>query len=157
MQKYAEEVIFAARVSSRGLTAIYFVSPTSKVDHQFFTNKILTLIVEKDILRLHQGGERKVILHFDSASSHTTPAVYQYLDYHNLNHKTKEEWMSNTLGLTPMDYDSNRIFKESMFWKTPKDDELMSLKRRARQACENFPLPEITMLWSPGKQEWNLS
>jgi AraC-like DNA-binding protein len=90
-QKYAKQVIFAAGVSSRGVTGLYFVPPTSKVDHLFFINKILKPIMEKDIPRLYSGEERKVILHFDSATSHTTPTVYQYLDDHNVTYIRKEE------------------------------------------------------------------
>ncbi|OWA54008.1 hypothetical protein BV898_18431, partial [Hypsibius exemplaris] len=66
-------------VSYRGPTSIYFVPPTSKVNSAFFLNNIVKPIVEKDIPGLYLGEEHKVILHFDSASSHTTPAVYSYL------------------------------------------------------------------------------
>jgi hypothetical protein len=101
--------MFAAGVSSRGVTGLYFVPQTIKVDHLFFVNKILKSIVEKDIPRLYPGEERKVILHFDSATSHTTPAVYQYLDDHNVKYIRKEEWMSYSPDSSPMDYGPNGI------------------------------------------------
>ncbi|OQV22695.1 hypothetical protein BV898_03524 [Hypsibius exemplaris] len=69
----------AAGVLYRGATNICFVSPTSKVNSAFFLNNIVKPIVKKDIPRLYPGEEHKVSLHFDSASSHTTPAVYSYL------------------------------------------------------------------------------
>jgi AraC-like DNA-binding protein len=90
-QKYAKKVMFAAGVSSRGVTGLYFVPRTKKVDHFFFINKILEPIVQKDIPRLYPGEERKGILHFDFDTSHTTPAVYQYLDEHEVKHTKKEE------------------------------------------------------------------
>jgi hypothetical protein len=130
--------MFAAGVSSKGVTGIYFVPPTSKVDHVFFINEILKPIVEKDIPRLYPGEEQKVILHFDSATSHTTPEVYEYLDHHNVKYIRKEEWLSNSPDLSPMDYGPNGIFKELMFWKKPKD--LNGLKRNARQVWKKFLL-----------------
>ncbi|OQV19433.1 hypothetical protein BV898_06547 [Hypsibius exemplaris] len=77
-QKFPKKVMCAAGVSYRGATSIYFVSPTSKVDSAFFLNNIVKPIVEKGIPRPYPGKEHKVILHFDIASSHTTPAVYSY-------------------------------------------------------------------------------
>jgi hypothetical protein len=67
-QKYTKKLMFAVGVSSRGVTGLYFILPTSKVDHLFLVNKILESIVEKDIPRLYPGEERKFILHFDSLS-----------------------------------------------------------------------------------------
>ncbi|OQV23433.1 hypothetical protein BV898_02555 [Hypsibius exemplaris] len=67
------------RVSYCGATGIYFVLVTSKVNSTFFLNNIVKPILEKDVPRLYPGEEHKVILDFDSAPSHTTPAVYFYL------------------------------------------------------------------------------
>jgi hypothetical protein len=49
----------------------------------------------------------------------------------------KEEWMSNSTDLSPMDYGPNRNFDGLMFWKKSKD--LISLKRSARLVWKNFP------------------
>lgn len=72
-------------------------------------NKILKPIVEKDLPRLYSGEEKKVILHFDSAPSHTTPAVYKWLDTRKVKYIRKEDWMSNSPDLSSMDYGPNGI------------------------------------------------
>jgi hypothetical protein len=59
--------MYAAGVCAKGVTDMYFVPPTTKVNHWFFINSILKLIVEKDIPRLYPGEGHKVVLHFDSA------------------------------------------------------------------------------------------
>jgi len=67
-------------LSSKEIIRLYFVVPTSKVDQLFFFNKILKPIVEKNIPRLYLGEKQKVIPHFEPATSHTTPVIYEYLD-----------------------------------------------------------------------------
>jgi hypothetical protein len=59
--------MFAAGICANGKTRIYFVPPTTKLDRWFFIDKILRLIVKKDIPGLYPGKERLVCLHFDSA------------------------------------------------------------------------------------------
>ncbi|OQV14322.1 hypothetical protein BV898_11442 [Hypsibius exemplaris] len=137
-QKFPKKVMCAAGVSYRGPTSIYFVPPTSKVDSAFFLNNIVKPIVEKDIPRLYPGEEHKVILHFDSASSHTTPAVYSYLKSKKVKYIGKEDWMANSPDLSPMDFGPNGIFKKSMFKKKPKG--IPGLQRAARQVWKEFPL-----------------
>lgn len=137
-QKYAKKIMYAAGVSARGVTGIYFVPPTTKVNQKFFINKILKPIVERDIPRLYPGEEHKVILHFDSASSHTTPAVYQWLKDRKVKFIGKEDWLSNSPDMSPMDYGANGIFKKMMFATKPKD--LFGLERCARRVWKEFPL-----------------
>jgi hypothetical protein len=76
--------MFAVGIFANGKTGIYFVPPTTKVDRWFSIDKILKLIVKKDIPRLYPGKESLVCLHFDSAGSHTTPEVYDWLDPHGV-------------------------------------------------------------------------
>jgi hypothetical protein len=112
--------MFATGVPSRDVTGLYFVPKTSKLDRLFFIDKILKAFVGKDIPRLYQGDARKIIFDFNSATLHTTPAVYQYLDNHNMNYIRKEEWMTNSPDQSPMHYGPNGIFEDSMFWKKPR-------------------------------------
>jgi hypothetical protein len=67
-------------------------------------------IVENDISRLYSGEEHKVVIHFDSTGSHTTPEVYQWLDERKVKYIKRNEWHSNSPDLSPMDYGPNRIF-----------------------------------------------
>ncbi|OQV17408.1 hypothetical protein BV898_08511 [Hypsibius exemplaris] len=60
----------------------------------------------KDVPRLYPGEEHKVILHFDSASSHTTPAVYSHFKSKKVKYIGKEDWMANSPDLSPMDFET---------------------------------------------------
>jgi methylphosphotriester-DNA--protein-cysteine methyltransferase len=150
-KKHAKKVMYAAGVCAKGVTDLYFVPPTTKVDRWFFINSILKPIVEKDIPRLYPGEEHKVVLHFDSAGSHTTPEVYAWLDERNVKYIRKEEWLSNSPDLSPMDFGPNGIFKQILFGK--KATGLDGLKRVARQVWAGFPLATCvnTMKSWPGR------
>jgi len=102
-------------LSSKGIIGHYCVLPTSKVDQLFFLNKILKPIVEKNIPRLNSREKQKVIHHFDFATSHTTPAMYEYLDDQNEKYIRKEERLSNSPDLSSIDYGPNGIFNDLMF------------------------------------------
>jgi hypothetical protein len=133
------------------VTDLYFVPPTTKVDRWFFINSILKLIVEKDIRRLYPGEEHKVVLHFDSAGSHTTPEVYSWLDERNVKYIRKEEWLSNSSDLSHMEFGPNGIFKQILFGK--KATGLDGLKQVARQVWADLPLATCvnTMKSWPGR------
>ncbi|OQV24132.1 hypothetical protein BV898_02083 [Hypsibius exemplaris] len=92
----------------------------------------------KNVPRLYPGEEHKVILHFDSASSHTKPAVYSYFKSKKVKYIGKEDWMANSPDHSPMDFGPNGIFKKLMFKKKPKG--IPGLQRAARQVWKEFPL-----------------
>ncbi|OQV12276.1 hypothetical protein BV898_13469 [Hypsibius exemplaris] len=69
----------------------------------------------------------KVKYLFDSASSHTTLAVYAYLRSKKVRYIRKEDW-TNSPGLDPMDFDSNGILKKPMFKKKPKARQVGKVK-----------------------------
>jgi len=125
-------------LSSKEITGLYFVLPTSKVDQLFFINKILKPIVERNIPRLYPGEKQKVIPHFEPATIHTTPAMYEYLDDQNETYIWKEGWLSNSPDLSSIDYGPNGIFNDLMFWKKPKD--FSGLQSSAGLMWKNFPL-----------------
>jgi hypothetical protein len=108
--KHTKKVVDAAGVCAKSLTDLYCVPPTTKVDRWFFINSILKPIVEKDIPGLYPGEEYKAVLHFDSAGSHTTPEAYSWLDERYVKYTRREEWLSNSPDLSPMDFGPNRIF-----------------------------------------------
>jgi hypothetical protein len=135
-QTHAKKIMYAAGVSARVVTGLYFVPTTSKVDRWVFINNILKQIVEKDIPRLYPGEEHKVVLHFDSAGSHTTPEVYDWLNEHKVKYIKRAEWLSNSPDLCPMDYGPNGIFKKIMFSKT---SILEGLQRAGKRAWADFP------------------
>jgi hypothetical protein len=90
-KQHAKKVMYAAGVSAKDLTDLYFFSPTTKVDSWFFINSILKPIVENYIPRLYPGEIHKVVLHFDSSGRHTTPEVYSWPDERNIKYIQREE------------------------------------------------------------------
>jgi hypothetical protein len=104
--------MFAAGICANGKTGIYFVLLTTKVDRWFFIDKILKPIVKRDKPRLYPGEESFVCLHFDSAGSHTTPEVYDWLDAHGVRYIKREEWMAKSPDVSPMDFGINGILKK---------------------------------------------
>ena len=129
--------MYAAGMCVRGVTRMYFVPDKTKVNQNFFINKILQPIVEKDIPRLYPGEEKNVILHFDLASSHTTLAVYAYLKKKKVKYISKEDWPSNSPDLSPMDFSGNGTFKKAMF--TRKPETIAGLQKIAREVWKEFP------------------
>jgi transposase len=148
-KQHAKKVMYAAGVSARGVTGMYFVPSNVKVNRWVFIEEFLKPIVENDIPRLYPGEEHKVVIHFDSAGSHTTPEVYQWLDERKVKYIKREEWLSNSPDLSPMDYGPNGIFKGIMGGRKPTT--LDGLMRTARQVWKEFPLEtcyNTTAAWS---------
>lgn len=137
-KKHEKKIMYAAGVCARGVTRMYFVPPTCRVDCWFFFNHILKPIVEIDIPRLYPKCQNRVVLRFDSAGSYTTREVYDWHDERGIKYIKKEEWLRNSPDLSPMDYGPNGIFKQTMFGK--KALTLGGLKKVARQVWPKFLL-----------------
>jgi hypothetical protein len=149
-------VMYAARVCAKGVTDLYFVLPATKDDRWFFINSILKPIVEKDISRLYSGEEHNVVLHFDSAGSHTTMEVYSWLDERNVKYIWREEWLSNSPDLSPMGFGPNEIFQQILFGK--KASRLDGLKVGCASSLCGFPFRNLcqhhkVLAWSCEKDD----
>ena len=61
-------------------------------------------------------GENKdsVVLHMDSASSHTAVYTTKCLHSHDMKYTNKEEWLPNSPKLSPMDYFANGHLKQQL-------------------------------------------
>ena len=57
-----------------------------------------------DIPKLYGADVGKVILHMDSAPSHTSRVVYKWLDSNGIKYFTKEQWLANSPEVSPMDF-----------------------------------------------------
>ncbi|OWA54330.1 hypothetical protein BV898_18738 [Hypsibius exemplaris] len=82
------------------------------MNSQMFIDLILEPMFKKDVPRLYPEEEKKVILHMDSAGAHVKDRVVKWLHDREIKFITKEEWMSNSPDLSPMDYGVNSIFKK---------------------------------------------
>jgi hypothetical protein len=106
--------MFVAGINSRGPTAIRFVPPNTKVNSAFFINKVLKPIYEKDIPRLFGKDAKRVALHHDSASSHTSGPTVKWLESNNCNFIPAADWPANSPDLSLKDYSINGIFKRRL-------------------------------------------
>ena len=66
--------------------------------------RILKPTMEIDVPNLYGADADKVILHVDSASSHTGKLVTDWFKDHNYNFFTKEQWLVNSPEVFPMDF-----------------------------------------------------
>ena len=57
-----------------------------------------------DIPKLYGMEASRVVLHMDSASSHTAQKTVQWLESRKIKFIPKEEWLPNSPELSPMDY-----------------------------------------------------
>ena len=63
--------MFAAGYSWRGQTQLYCIPEKSKMNGELFIKQVLSLIVKEDIPRLYGSDAPEVVIHMDSATSHT--------------------------------------------------------------------------------------
>ena len=87
----------------RGKTGLYFVPLKVEMDHRFFIDLVLKILVKYDILKLYPGEKKNFILYFDSATAHLHSAVIAWLQKRKFNVFTKEEWIANSPDLLPLD------------------------------------------------------
>ena len=76
-KKKPRGVMFVAGISWRGTTAIRFVPQHTKVDADFYINKVLRPLFRKDIPRLFGKARNMAVLHHDSAPAHKAKKTVQ--------------------------------------------------------------------------------
>ncbi|OWA54890.1 hypothetical protein BV898_19282 [Hypsibius exemplaris] len=95
-------------------TRLYVVEPKAKVNAAYFIEKILSPMMLVDVPKLYGRDAKKVILHMDSARSHTAKPVYDWLDSHGIKYFTKEQWLANSPEVSPMEFFANGYFKSQL-------------------------------------------
>jgi hypothetical protein len=104
------KLMVAMEISAGGQTGLYIVPETVKVNGQFFIDHILRQIVE-NIFRLYPGEEHKVTIYMDSAGSHVCSETTDWMNSREMKCIPKQEWMSDSSDLFPMNFGINSIFK----------------------------------------------
>ena len=130
VQKNPIGVMVAMGITAGGPTGIYFVPPEAKVNSQFYVDKVLRPILQKDIPRLYGKLAKKVTLHHDSAPAHTSFFTYNSIVKMGFNFIAKEDWPANSPDISPMDFSLNGILKERLFRRRIRN--LDGLKRAIR-------------------------
>jgi len=82
-----------------------FIDKKTKVDSNYYVNKILKPFIEKDVPRLYPDHQRSnMIFHQDSAASHTSKKTLDFLDRSGIKYVKPTEWMPKSPDAAPMDF-----------------------------------------------------
>ena len=110
-QSFPLQRMFAAGFSHRGPTRLYVVPKQAKVNADLFIELILKPMVLVDIPKLYGADAGRVILHMDSASSHTAKKTIKWLESHRVKFIRKEQWLANSPEISPIDFFANGHLK----------------------------------------------
>ena len=112
--QFPRTVMFAAGFTWRGQTNFYLVPEKTKMTGELFIEQVLAPMMLVDVPRLYGKDAKKVVLHMDSATSHTCVKTYQWLKDHKIKYITKDESLPNSPKISPMDYFANGYFKNRL-------------------------------------------
>jgi len=110
-----------AGISIFGPTAIRFVPPRTEVDSDFYIDKVLKPLFEKDIPALFGKHAKLAVLHHDSAPAHKSTKTVAWLKSRGYKVISEADWPASSPDLSPMDYSINGIFKRRL-WKRKSYD-----------------------------------
>ena len=130
--------MFAAGFSYRGPTRLYVVPKAAKVNADLFIKLILKPKMLVDIPKLFIADAGKVILHMDSASSHTAKKTIKWLESHHINFIRKEEWLANSPEVSPMDFFANGHLKTLLKRRLYTTEG--GMLKAAKEEWHNIPL-----------------
>ena len=111
---HPQKRMFAAGYSWRGPTRFYVVEDKAKVNGEYFLEHILKPMMLVDVPALYGADADKVILHMDSAPSHTKKIVYDWLNSRGFKFFTKDQWLANSPEVSPMDFFANGYFESEL-------------------------------------------
>ena len=106
--------MMAAGFCWNGQAQLFFIPARTKVNADYFIQHVLGPMFAVDVPRLFGRNAHKVLLHMDSASSHTARKTINWLNSHGIKFITKDEWLPNNPELAPMDYCANGRLKQMM-------------------------------------------
>ena len=67
-----------------------------------------------DLPKLYGKEAFKVVLHINSATSHTAQMTIQWLEAHGFKYITKDQWLPNSPEISSMDFFANRYLKSKL-------------------------------------------
>ena len=136
--QFPDQIMFAAGFCAKGKTDLYFIPKDTKVCSKVFVKQVLEPMFKRDVPRIFGRNKNKVLLHMDSASSHTSKYTTNWLKSNKINYITKDQWLPNSPKLSPMDYFANGYLKNKI--KRRRYRTMRGLKQCARQEWENIPV-----------------
>ena len=135
---HPQKRMFAAGYSWRGPTRFYVVEDKAKVNGEYFLEHILKPMMLVDVAALYGADADKVILHMDSAPSHTKKIVYNWLNSRGFKFFTKDQWLANSPEVSPMDFFANGYFKSEL--QKRKFRSVTGMIKAAKQVWSEIPL-----------------
>ena len=112
--QFPQSITFAAGFSWRGQTRLYPIPNDSEMTGEVFIKSVLCPILFRDVPRLYRKDASKVVLHIDSARSHTCQKTVQWLNDNRIKWITKDQWMPNSPKGSPLDYFANGYLKNRL-------------------------------------------
>ena len=88
---FARGFMACAALSSRGKSVIRIIPKGTKVNSEYYINKVLKQFIRKDVPRLFPEDKHVMTFHQDSASSPNFKHCYQK-KYQNIKFITPQEW-----------------------------------------------------------------
>jgi len=113
-ESFAKGFMAWAGVSYRGKTEIRFINKGTKVNSNFYINKVLKPFLRNDVPKLFPEGRKSMVFHQDSASSHTSKQTLQFLKKEKVNFIDRDEWMPKSPDAAPMDFGIWGILKRRL-------------------------------------------
>jgi hypothetical protein len=123
-------------VSSRGKTEIRIIDKGTKVNSEYYINKVFKLFLEKDVPRLFPEGANAMTFHQDSASSHTSKRTLSFLKDRQINFITPEEYVPKSPDTIPMDFGIRAVLKRRL--QTRQINTLVGLKMALKDEWRNL-------------------
>jgi len=101
-EHFSRSIMVSIGVSRMGKTSIIFVEPSTKINSQYYCDKLLGQGLLPDVCA--RCGRYKWTLQQDGAPSHTARDTVRYLQRNNVSVIEPDMWPPNSPDLNPVDY-----------------------------------------------------
>ncbi|GBM32091.1 hypothetical protein AVEN_150074-1 [Araneus ventricosus] len=125
-----------------GITKPRFVQPGTKINSEYYIQKILKPFLKDDYCRLYPNGD--VVFHQDSAPSHATRVTQKFLTDQQVQFLWPQQWMPNSLVAAPCDYFLWGHLKNKL--NKRRVSTLRGLQKAIREEAKK--IPQEMILWA---------
>ena len=94
-----------------GKTSLILIDKGVKANPDYYMNKVLKLVIAKDVPRLSPGREGDMVFNEDSASSHTITKAVDFLNKHKVQNIATAERMPKSPDAVSMNFGTWGILK----------------------------------------------
>ena len=101
-REHSKSVMVWVAMSANGLSRPLFIDSNVKINHQVYIDKVLKPFIRVDLPKLYPDGD--YVFQQDSAHSHRSNKVAQFLKEKKIKYLPPQEWMANSPDAAPCDY-----------------------------------------------------